>query len=188
MKSGARMNKITIDEQKHIFCSVSAAAYNLGITRQALSVWLKGRDVPRVGSDVDFTKILILRRERPEQQEEDLSDTAKKLRAEVKYKNAKAEQETIKFTQMMNDLIPQEEVAGALDKLFTEIKKEIGRLSGDIRAGIEKIADVEIAADCEEVTNEVIEKVIERLISSKSIAHVETESKKAARHYIKHKT
>lgn len=181
------MNKIIINKQKHIFCSVSIAAYNLGITRQALFKWTKERSIPKVGSDIDFTEVLILRREQAEQQEEDLSDTAKKLRAEVKYKEAKAKQEKIKTTQMMNDLIPREEVEGVLETVFSEIIKIINHLPGDIKAEIEKIADAEIASDCEETANEVTEKVITRLAGGKSIARVENESKVAARCYVKRK-
>ena len=181
------MSKFTIDNRMHFFCSVSMAAYNLGITRQALSKWMRGRDIPKKGNDIDFTEILFLRREQAEQQEEDLSDTAKKLRAEVKYKEAKAEQEKIKTTQMINDLIPQEEVKGALETVFSEIIKIINHLPGDIKAEIEKIADAEIASDCEEIANEVTEKVITRLAGGKSIARVENESNAAARCYVKRK-
>ena len=181
------MSKITVDDQKHIFCSVSVAAYNLGITRQALLKWMKGRDVPKNGSDIDFTEMLSLRRQKQEQQEEDLSDAAKKLKAEVKYKTARTKQEEIIFNQMISDLIPQEEVKAGLENVFSEIEKTLSRLPDDIKTGIKSISP-EIAIDCEEVAREVVKKALERLASGKSIVRAENTSKEGTRHYIKRKT
>ena len=76
------------DKSKHIICSVSVAAFNLGITVQGLNQWIKKNNFKKDGRNVDFTEILFLRREQAEQQEQDLSDTEKKLKAEAKkYEN-----------------------------------------------------------------------------------------------------
>ena len=94
------------DKSLHFICTVKQAAYNLGITVQALNQWIKKNKFPKDGRNVDFTKILFLRREQAEQQEQDLSDTEKKLKAEAKYKGAKANQEELILLQMMGELIP----------------------------------------------------------------------------------
>lgn len=181
------MSKFTIDNRMHFFCSVSMAAYNLGITRQALSKWMRGRDIPKNGNNIDFTEVLSLRRQKQNQQEEDLLDAAKKLKAEVKYKTARAKQEEIIFNQMISDLIPREEVKAGLEDVFSEIEETLSRLPDDIKTGIKSISP-EIAIDCEEVAREVVKKALERLASGKSIVRAENTSKEGTRHYIKRKT
>ena len=51
------------DKSKHIICSVSVAAFNLGITVQGLNQWIKKNNFKKDGRNVDFTEILFLRRE-----------------------------------------------------------------------------------------------------------------------------
>lgn len=174
------------DKSKHIICSVSVAAYNLGITVQGLNQWIKKNNFQKDGRNVDFTKILFLRREQAEQQEQDLSDTEKKLKAEAKYKGAKANQEELILLQMMGELIPQEQVKNELEMLFMDVRQQILTIPDNIKTRIYSISP-DIAQDCEEVANDIIQKCLTRLAGGDNASRAENVGTKPAKRYTKRK-
>ena len=48
------MENIDVTKDNHIFCTVMTAAFNLGIERQSLYLWLKKYEIPKKGKLVDF--------------------------------------------------------------------------------------------------------------------------------------
>lgn len=172
------------DKSKHIICSVSVAAFNLGITVQGLNQWIKKNNFKKDGRNVDFTEILFLRREQAEQQEQDLSDTEKKLKAEAKYKGEKAKQEEMITLQMMGELIPQEQVKNELEMLFMDIRQQILTIPDNIKTRIYSISP-DIAQDCEEVTHDIIQKCLTRLASGDNASRAENVGEKPTKRYTK---
>ena len=144
----------------HIFCSVETAAFNIGVTKQALYKWLKTHNIPKEGRNVDFTEILFLRKE----QAEDISDTQRKLQAEIRIKTEKAKQEEIRTKQMMGEMLPIDLVETELTTLFTDIRQELLTIPNNVTTRIYTI-EPSIAEECQEVTKEVIEEALSRLAS-----------------------
>lgn len=161
--AGAGMTKVKVDEKGHIHLSVQMAAVQLGISRAGLYQWMRDREVPK-GKDglVDLPLLLSLRKGVYEEKEKETSDSARKLKAEADFKTSKARQEEMIALQMMGELIPQEQVKDELENLFLEIRQKLLTLKESVKSRVYNI-DPELAIECSEVTNELVEELLERL-------------------------
>ena len=177
-------NEILLTKDKHIMCPIAVAAVQLGITRVALNTWIKDNSFPKEGSRIDLADLLLARRETAERQKQDLSDTEKKLKAEVKYKSEKAKQEEMITLQMMGELIPQEQVKDSLEMLFLDIRQTLLTVPDNIKTRVYGI-DPDIATECEEVANEIITKVLTRLASGNNIGCAANVGEKPKKRYTK---
>lgn len=177
-------NEIILTKDKHILCPIAVAAVQFGITRQVMNTWVKDNSFPKDGNLVDLTNLLLARRETAERQKQDLSDTEKKLQAEVKYKSEKAKQEEMITLQMMGELIPQEQVKDSLEMLFLDIRQTLLTVPDNIKTRVYGI-DPDIATECEEVANEIITKVLTRLASGDNIGRAESVGTKPKKRYTK---
>lgn len=174
------------DKSKHIICTVGVAAYNLGITTQALNKWIRINEFPKDKGNVDFTEILFKRREQGDQKESDLSDNEKKLKAEAKLKTVKANQEELILLQMMGELIPQEQVKNELEMLFMDIRQQILTIPDKIKTRTYSISP-EIAQDCEEEANVIIQECLTRLAGGNNAGRAENVGRKPTKRYTKRK-
>ena len=155
------MENIDVTKDNHIFCTVMTAAFNLGIERQSLYLWLKKYEIPKKGKLVDFTEILTLRREKAEQKNDE-SNSAKKLAAEMKIKQEKAKQEAIKTAELEGKVIYLDQVSAALVELFTEIRTELLTIPENIQSEVILISP-DIAGDCKEIAERIVTKSLLRL-------------------------
>ena len=84
---------VELSETKHILCSVTVAAANLGVTQRALQDWINNHDFPIEKSRVDFKDLIAARNDTLQTGKTAMSDSARKLKAEADYKSEKAKQE-----------------------------------------------------------------------------------------------
>jgi len=181
------MADIELTKDKHILCPASVAAVSVGITVKGLDLWLKNNGLEKVDHKVDLTQILIMRREQAEQQAQDLSDTERKLKAEVKYRSEKAKQEEMVTLRMMGELIPQEEVKDRLENLFLDIRQQLLTIPDNIKTRVYTVSP-EIANDCEDVAHDIVQKCLNRLATGNDNEHPQPMGVKPKRSYTKRKT
>lgn len=181
------MADIEVTKEKHILCPVSIAAVSVGLTVKGLDLWIKNNGLEKVNRKVDLTQILIMRREQAEQQAQDLSDTERKLKAEVKYRSEKAKQEEMVTLRMMGELIPQEEVKDRLETLFLDIRQQLLTIPDNVKTRVYTVSP-EVATDCEGVCHDIVQKCLTRLAGVDDTGHPQDVGAKPKRSYIKRKT
>lgn len=180
------MEKITVDREHNIYCSLTAIAKQLGITKQRVSAIVKENEIPKSGQLYNLTFMLHLRREQEAQREQDLSDTAKKLKAEADYKTSKARQEELVLMQMMGELIPGEQVKDSLETLFLDVRQTVLTIPENIKTRVYSIAP-DLANECAEVANETVKKILTILASGNDTSSTAPVGEKPKRHYTKRK-
>lgn len=179
------MNKLRVDENGHIHLSIQLAAIQLGISKAGLYQWIKDREVPKEkGGFIDLPLLLSMRKGVYEEKEKATSDSARKLKAEADFKTSKARQEEMIALQMMGELIPQEQVKDELETLFLEIRQKLLTLKETVKSRTYNI-DPELSVECSEVTNELVEELLERLATGNDRASAGTVGEKPKKHYRK---
>lgn len=157
-----RMPALSLNDDKHILCSVDIAAKQLGITRVGLEKSIKELNIPKENARVDLAEVIRIRSENVMSLPKDVSDKVRKLKAEADYKSQKAKQEEMVTLQMMGELIPQEEVKDALENEFLDIRQRLLLLSETIKSKIYAIDPV-IANSCEGVVHDAVQECLKRL-------------------------
>lgn len=157
-----RLPPIQLDEQKHIICSVDIAAAQFDMTRVGMEKSIKELNITKANARVDLSEVIKARAERMNIEDEAVSDSARKLKAEADYKAQKAKQEEMVTLQMMGELIPQEEVKDALENEFLDIRQKLLLLPETIKSKVYAV-DPTIANSCGEVVNEVIQELLKGL-------------------------
>ncbi len=181
------MASIELTKDNHILCTIAVAAVTMGMTRVGLDKWVKANGIEKIDHKVDLTQNLIMRREQADQQAQDLSDTEKKLKAEVKYRSEKAKQEEMVTLRMMGELIPQEEVKDRLENLFLDIRQQLLTIPDNVKTRVYTVSP-EVANDCEEVCHDIVEKCLNRLAGVDEPEHPQPMGIKPKRSYTKRKT
>lgn len=178
---------IELNDAKHILCSVTVAAANIGVTQRALQDWINNHDFPIEKSKVDLKNLLAARSESMNVGKNTLSDSARKLKAEADYKSEKAKQEEMVTLQMMGELIPQEQVKDSLEMEYLDIRQKLLQLPEEVKARIYTISP-EVAQDCSEVVADAVSGCLERLAKGGNSDSQTNVGEKPKRHYKKHKT
>lgn len=120
-----------------------AMADVFGVTRAALSKWAQ-QGCPKVKAGWWSLKDVIewrgLGGDKP-QEDDDLSDHAKKLKYEAEWKRLQSENLELKNALAKGDLIPREEIVTELRRYFVTMKKSIQALSRKHATEIDPFVD-----------------------------------------------
>lgn len=174
-------------EDNNLYVKSVVAGQIFSISEQAVDKWLRTNQIEKeTGAWIDLKKFVSARNGIYEEERKDLSDTARKLKAEADYKTSKARQEEMVALQMMGELIPQEEVKDNLENLFIEIRQKLLTLPDTIKSLVYQI-DPLIATEVEKITNEVVRDLLKRLATGDDGKGTREMGEKPKRHYKKRK-
>lgn len=148
--------KISVNKEKHIFCSVNVAAVQLGVTTPSLNEWIRSHEFPKTKEGVDLAALIAARKQ---VMQKDISDSARKLKAEADYKQAKARQEEMVALQMSGELIPAENVKDKLENEYLDIRQHLLTIPTKIKSAI-IVVDPSIAGQCAREAENVVDETL----------------------------